>query len=73
MCSSHEYPVSGYIPVGAIDRVATNMRGPGMTPRAMAVFTSTSAYMAPSVSRSRMVVNPFITAVRTAALARRAR
>src|SRR5207248_2733349 len=35
----------------------------------MAVLTSTSAYIAPSVSRSRMVVKPFITAVRTAAAA----
>ena len=72
-CSSHEYPESGYIPVGAMARVATNMRGPGITPRAMAVLMSTSAYMAPSVSTSRKVVKPFITAVRAAALARRAR
>src|SRR5258708_7090963 len=59
------------MPVGAIARVATYMRGPGMTPRWMATFTSTSAYIAPSVSRSRMVVNPFIRALRAATLPRR--
>src|SRR5207237_1742461 len=40
--------------------VETNIRGPGRTPRAIAVFRSTSAYMAPSVPRSRIVVKPFI-------------
>ena len=44
-----------------------------MTPRWMASLTSTSAYIAPSVSRSRMVVNPFISAVRAATVARMAR
>ena len=61
------------MPVGAKARVATNIRGPGMTPRLIAVFTSTSAYMAPSVSRSRRVVKPFRRAVRAAAVARMAR
>jgi imidazolonepropionase-like amidohydrolase len=42
------------MPVGASERVATNRRGPGMTPRLMARLMSTSAYMAPSVSRSRI-------------------
>jgi len=42
--SSQEYPVSGYIPVGAIASVETNSRGPGTTPRAIAVFRSASAY-----------------------------
>ena len=37
-------------------RVAQNIRGPGMIPRSMARLTSTSAYIAPSVSRSRIVV-----------------
>ena len=62
--------MSGYIPVGARARVATNMRGPGMIPRSIAVFTSTSAYIAPSVSRSRMVVKPKPIAVRAAIVAR---
>jgi len=44
-----------------------------MTPRWMATFTSTSAYIAPSVSKSRMVVNPFISAMRAATVARIAR
>src|SRR2546423_14746268 len=66
-------PSSGYVPVGAIARVETNIRGPGITPRAIAVFTSTSVYIAPSVSRSRMAVKPFMSAVRTAAVARIAR
>jgi hypothetical protein len=35
----------------------------------IAVFTSTSAYIAPSVSRSRIAVNPFIREVRAAAVA----
>ena len=33
------------MPVGASARVATNSRGPGMTPRLIAVLTSTSAYI----------------------------
>ena len=61
------------IPVGAKARVATYMRGPGITPRAIAVFTSTSAYIAPSVSRSRSAVKPFIREARTFAVARMAR
>jgi hypothetical protein len=61
------------MPVGAIARVTTNIRGPGMIPRLMAVFTSTSAYIAPSVSRSRIAVKPFMSAVRTAAVARMVR
>ncbi len=49
------------------------MRGPGMMPRWIARFTSTSAYMAPSVSRSRMAVKPFIRAVLAATVARMVR
>ena len=59
--------------MGARARVETNRRGPGMTPRLIAVLTSTSAYIAPSVSRSRSVVKPFMSAVRTAVVARIAR
>ena len=65
--------MSGYMPVAEKARVETNMRGPGMTPRLMAVLTSTSAYMAPSVSRSRSAVKPFIRAVRAATVARMVR
>ena len=53
--------------------MATNNRGPGMMPRLIAVFTSTSAYMAPSVSRSRRVVKPFSSAVFAATVARMVR
>jgi hypothetical protein len=41
-----------------------------MTPRLIALRTSTSAYIAPSVSRSRMVVKPCSRAVRAAIVAR---
>src|SRR6266516_4441468 len=54
------------MPVAENARVETNIRGPGMTPRLIACFTSTSAYIAPSVSRSRSAVKPFVRAVRTA-------
>ena len=46
------------------------MRGPGITPSLIAFFTSTSAYPAPSVSRSRIVVNPYSSARRAFTVAR---
>ena len=54
-------------------RVATCILGPGTSPFAMAFLTSTSAYIAPSVSRSRIAVNPWesaIWALRAARIAR---
>ncbi len=61
------------MPVAEKARVETNMRGPGMTPLLIAFFTSTSAYMAPSVSRSRMAVKPLFTAILAATVARMVR
>ena len=55
--------------MGAKARVATKSRGPWMIPRLIAVLTSTSAYIAPSVSRSRNVVKPFWSAMRAATVA----
>src|ERR1044072_2041181 len=60
------------MPVAEKARVETNMRGPGMTPRLMAGFTSTSAYIAPSVSRSRITVKPLRSAMLKTAVARSA-
>ena len=51
------------MPVGVIARVETCMCGPGTSPRLMAFFTSTSAYIAPSVSRSRIAVKPWPSAI----------
>src|SRR5882672_8559599 len=71
--SSQEYPSSGYIPVGVMARVATCMRGPGTSPLAMDFLTSTSAYIAPSVSTSRIDVKPFSRAMRALRAPRMAR
>src|ERR1043165_3664837 len=49
------------------------MRGPGTTPRAIAILRSTSAYIAPSGSRSRTAVKPYISATRALAAASIAR
>src|SRR2546422_3251010 len=61
------------MPVGAMARVDAKMRGPGISPRSTACFTSTSAYIAPSVSRSRIVVNPCSSAILAFRAARIAR
>src|SRR5207248_215490 len=61
------------MPVGAMARVEAKIRGPGISPRSTARLTSTSAYMAPSVSRSRIAVKPWSSAIRAFRAARMAR
>ncbi|OLC07412.1 MAG: hypothetical protein AUH34_01345 [Gemmatimonadetes bacterium 13_1_40CM_70_12] len=63
----------GYIPVGAIARVDAKIRGPGISPLLMARLISTSAYIAPSVSRSRNAVKPCSSARRALRAPRMAR
>src|SRR5581483_2883382 len=53
--------------------VATCMRGPGITPRLIAFRRSTSAYPAPSVSTSRIDVNPYSSARRKFTVAKMVR
>ena len=54
-------------------RVEAKIRGPGMVPSSIACLISTSPYPAPSVSTSRIVVNPCSKARRAATVARAAR
>lgn len=53
--------------------VVTIIRGPGMIPWLIACLMPTSAYPAPSVPRSRVVVMPAISVARAATVARAVR
>src|SRR5229473_1248210 len=68
--SSGAYPSRLYPPVVEIARVAPKIRGPGIVPSSIACLISMSPYPAPSVSKSRSVVNPCSRARRHAKVAR---
>ena len=68
-------PFGAYWPVTTMAFVDAHIRGPGMMPCAIASLRPTSAYPAPSVPRSRALVNPAINCARawfTARATRRA-
>ena len=67
------YPGIGYRPVDRMAGPATSIRGPGTMPSRAASRRPTSRYPAPSVPRSRIVVNPCASAMDIACTALAAR